>query len=220
GRPGKFELLDVYDVTKLARDRSNRIVASMRSANGVGGLLLAIDLSPTVENYLVTDKRWKIHRAWDRRLLVADVDRIHPERPRSLGRPPFGRWNYLKENERALYPTRVHVVAPHRTSRLRTTRDRIKVVSGVAIATSMPVVATAFDFGRLRGRTAVELPREGPSVVDVRFAVNEDDLMNGRYIESLVLAKGERRVVDSEERTFRYVVVYGADAKVAVLKRQ
>jgi hypothetical protein len=52
--------LDVYDVSALARDGHNRIVAAVRSVNGAGGLLVAVDISPETENFVVTDRSWKI----------------------------------------------------------------------------------------------------------------------------------------------------------------
>ena len=42
--------LDVYDVSDLALDGVNRIVVAVRSANGVGGLLATVDVSPNVED--------------------------------------------------------------------------------------------------------------------------------------------------------------------------
>ena len=42
--------LDVYDVSTLARDGRNRIVVAVRSANGVGGLLASVDITPEYQN--------------------------------------------------------------------------------------------------------------------------------------------------------------------------
>src|SRR5579859_5117122 len=58
GRRGEEDsVLDVYDVSKLARDRHNRIVIAARSANGVGGVIAAVDTRPDF-HYLASDASW------------------------------------------------------------------------------------------------------------------------------------------------------------------
>src|SRR5260370_11035065 len=49
-RMGEQPSLDVYDFSKLARDRGNRLVIAARSANGVGGVIASIDINDDYKN--------------------------------------------------------------------------------------------------------------------------------------------------------------------------
>src|SRR5258706_13235279 len=53
GRRGEEDIvLDTYDVSKLAREKGNRIVLAPRSPNRVGGLNVAGDLTHEVCDYV------------------------------------------------------------------------------------------------------------------------------------------------------------------------
>ena len=64
--------MDVYDVTPLARTKGNRIVVALRSPNGVGGLIAAVDVSADYQNLAITDASWHIVKRWAPDLLVRD----------------------------------------------------------------------------------------------------------------------------------------------------
>ena len=55
---GDDRQLDMYDVSGLARDTGNRIMVAVRSTNGVGGLIAAVDIKPEIENLIVTGADW------------------------------------------------------------------------------------------------------------------------------------------------------------------
>src|SRR5256885_14088011 len=61
-RVGEESALDVYDVSKLARDLGNRIVVAARSPNGVGGVIASVDVSDEYQNVVPTGSEWAIVR--------------------------------------------------------------------------------------------------------------------------------------------------------------
>ena len=71
-RVGEESALDVYDVSKLARDRGNRIVVAARSPNGVGGVIASVDVSDEYQNVVPTGSGWAIVRRWRDDLIVRD----------------------------------------------------------------------------------------------------------------------------------------------------
>src|SRR3954468_7431592 len=93
------EALDTYDVSAFARDKKNRMVVALRSANGVGGLIAAIDLTDTFGNFVVTGNDWHIVRRWSDDLLLRDPAAAEITRPQLLGQPPARRWNYLVQRD-------------------------------------------------------------------------------------------------------------------------
>ncbi|PYQ52340.1 MAG: hypothetical protein DMF59_04965 [Acidobacteria bacterium] len=96
-RIGEDSALDVYDVSKLSRDRGNRIVIAARSANGVGGVIASIDITDAYKNVEPTGSAWNIVRAWRDDLLTRDPPRSWMAPPMLIGRPPIGRWNFLSQ---------------------------------------------------------------------------------------------------------------------------
>src|SRR5436190_21312322 len=109
-RVGDESVLDVYDVTPLAKTGRNRIVVAVRATEGVGGLLAALDISPETENYVVTDASWKVATSWRPELITRDVPGM--KHPMILGAPPIGRWNYLKPRPAALEVPPVATLQP------------------------------------------------------------------------------------------------------------
>ena len=103
--------LDVYDVSSFAHDRANRIVIAVRSRTGAGGLIVSVDLAPNQENMLVSDESWRIQTRWSDSLLSAD-EAGAPAPARVLGRPSFGKWNYLPEEKRPLRKTEYKQLEP------------------------------------------------------------------------------------------------------------
>src|SRR5262245_46520106 len=78
---GDAKALDVYDVTDLARTSPNRIVIGVRSADGVGGIIAAVDIAPEYQNVIVTDGSWHIVRRWMDDLMVRDPEARAMQRP-------------------------------------------------------------------------------------------------------------------------------------------
>ena len=220
-RVGEEHALDVFDVSALARDQSNRIVAAVRSPNGVGGLIVAVDVAPEFQNLVPTGRDWKIFREWQPELVVRDPVRPAALKPMLLGRPPARRWNYLGRQAGVLSPEIHGTVQPRERWNLKTALPEIEVVGGVAVSASRATRATVFDFGQLTGRARLTLNDDSRIAhnVNVRFANSRADLQSIEgSVEPFVFAARERTIVDPEKRDFRYVMVYGSEATVDVLR--
>jgi hypothetical protein len=214
------DALDLFDVTQVAKTGRNRIAVAVRSTNGVGGLIAAIDLSPEVENYVVTDASWRIFNVWNAALPQRDVGRWSA--PMILGQPPTGRWNYLATMPGKPQMPVQTVVAPRETFSFFTVMPEVKVIGGVAVVGSKRVRATAFDFGQIadgRARLSIDFDNKQAREISVRFANVKPELytLEGD-IRPFVFAAGERTVIDPEVRHFRYVMVYGGQARAEVLR--
>lgn len=215
GNKGGPEQIDVYDVSSIAHDRANRIVVAVRSRSGAGGVLVAVDLAPDFENAIVSDDRWTIDSRWSDSLLVSDG--LSEQVPaRELGRPPFGRWNYLPEKMREWYPQKWQRLEPSGERALRTSIPQIRTVSGMTIQTAVPVDARAYDFGDTHGRARLDTDGSGGEI-RVRFANTEEDLAAQGEVFSFIAAPGETSVIDPEIRNFRFIVVLGHGARPSVL---
>lgn len=211
--------LDVFDVSGLARDRGNRIVVAVRSTNGVGGLIVAVDIKPEIENFIVSGPEWKIFKRWDHRLPIHDVGASVA--PMIIGEPPAGRWNFptVRPGDPAVETTAV--LRPRDVQHYRTEIPTIEIRDGIAVGGRKTERATAFDFGPTRGR--VRLTFTGgtgmPSVIYARTANAPEELT---ALEPptmpFVFGAGEQTVVDPEERAFRYVIVYGGRGSAEVLQ--
>jgi hypothetical protein len=215
------EALDTYDVSKLARDKRNRVVVAVRSANGVGGLIASIDLTQEFGNFIVTGGDWHIVRGWRDDLLLRDPPVTEISRPQLLGRPPARRWNYLAEREAKPFAPVQRVIAPRQSFGLDTALAEIDVIGGTAVTVSRKTHATAYDFGQVSGRARFTLSAPGNSggSVTVRFANQRSELFAVEGpVEHFVFAASERTIVDEEARNFRYVSVYGSDALVSVVQ--
>jgi len=213
--------LDTYDVSTLARDRKNRIVVALRSANGVGGLIVAIDLTAEFGNFIVTGGDWHIVRRWSDDLLVRDPPADQLARPQLLGRPPARRWNYLAQREATFFAPAKRVIAPLQSFDFETALPEIAVIGGTAVTVSRKQHATAYDFGRTTGRARLTAGAVGDAArtITVRFANDRSELyaIEGT-VEQFVFAAGERTILDEESRNFRYVTVYGGAARVDVVQ--
>ncbi|MEA2162927.1 MAG: hypothetical protein QOK37_1054 [Thermoanaerobaculia bacterium] len=215
------EALDTYDVSTLARDRKNRIVVAVRSANGVGGLILAIDLTSEFANFVVTGSDWHIVRGWRDDLLLRDPPANDITQPQLLGRPPARRWNYLAQRAAPLFAPAQRVVAPRQSFDFVTALPEIAVVGGTAVTVSRKTSATAYDFGVIQGRARLTIRNPGTAARDVivRFAYDRADLFTiDAPVEHVVFAAGEKTIVDEQLRTFRYITVYGGAATVDVVQ--
>ncbi len=220
-RVGEDHALDVFDVSALARDRANRIVAAVRSPNGVGGLIAAVDVAPEFQNLVPTNADWKIFREWRPSLPNQDPDRPAAGKPMLLGSPPARRWNYLGRRAGAAAPEARERLQAREHWDFKTALPAIQVVGGVAVSASRPTGATVFDFGSVTGRARLTLNDESgiAHTVNVRFANSRADLQSVEGgVEPFVFAARERTIVDPEKREFRYVMVYGSEASVEVLR--
>jgi hypothetical protein len=210
--------LDVYDVSALVHDGRNRIVVAVRSVKGVGGLLVAVDLAPETENYVVTDRAWKLSRSWDPSLLQRDDRGM--EVPIEVGEPPLGRWNYLQPRDAVIESGAIAVAEPHAMFRAKTRLPEIKVVGGTAIGSTRPVRVDGYDFGWLDGHVRIVRDRDINlcQVLEIRYANAKEELLavEGKTA-SIVFAPGESMVVDPETRHFRWIGVYGRPARADVI---
>ena len=215
------EALDTYDVSKLARDKKNRMVVAVRSANGVGGLIAAIDLTQEFGNFVVTGGDWHIVRRWRDDLLVHDPSPAEITRPQLLGQPPARRWNYLAQRDAAPFAPAQGTIAPRQSFDFDTALPEIAVIGGTAVTVSRKTHATAYDFGPTAGRARFTIRSVGNAArnVTVRFANNRSELfMVEGAVEQFVFAPGEQTILDEETRQFRYVTVYESAASVDVVK--
>lgn len=210
GEDGKF--LDVYDVTALARDGRNRIVIAARSSNGVGGVIAAVDTRPDF-HLLATDAKWNVVRRWTTDLPFRDP--AHRDKPLILGRPPYGRWNYLTARAGEFMKPATRVIAPGQVIPIQAALQDISVIGGVAVAGSHPTPGVAYDFGSgIDARVQLVAPPSLTSrLVRIRRGYNLADLPPAEgMVESFVFAPGEESVTDPETHNYRYVLVYGGDA--------
>jgi hypothetical protein len=202
--------LDVFDVTPLARAKGNRIVVAVRSRNGVGGLIAAVDIAPENRNVVVTDAAWRMIDSWAPDLPLRDSG--PGRRPVLIGRPPIGKWNYLQPAPAAPLPEVKRVVLPRSSFTFKTAIPEIVFPGGVAVVRARPMRATAFDFGGpTAGRLRLHLNYDpGASyLVYVRFSNLQNELgAIDNNIESFVFAPHEPIIVDETKRMFRYAAVY------------
>lgn len=217
-RDAERSILDVYDVSAIARTGHNRLVAALRSANGVGGFILSLDTSRNRENVLVTGPEWRIYPEWCDDMIVRNRKGEQALAPLVIGPPPTGRWNYLHSVPKELTPIVHTILYPVGAQSFVTTLPEIVAINGVTVAISKLVSATAYDFGFVRGRARLDLNRPGLRVVRVRYANAETELPQSGVIVPLVLARGEKIVADPDVRSFRYLVVYGEKVEPTVVK--
>jgi hypothetical protein len=214
------EALDTYDVSALARDKNNRMVVAVRSANGVGGLIAAIDLTQEFGNFVVTGNDWHIVRRWRDDLLVRDPAASEITRPQLLGRPPARRWNYLVQRDAKPFAPVKGMIAARESFDFETALPEIAVIGGTAVTVSRKTHATAYDFGPISGRARFTIRNVGNGArnVTVRFSNERSELFTVEgAVEEFVFAAGERIILDEETRNFRYVTVYGSAASVDVV---
>jgi len=181
-----------------------------------------VDVAAEVENYVVTDERWKVFRTWSPEIVERDPSPAAAESPMLLGEPPMGRWNYLSQSPGSPAPVAHAVVRPVEAFRLIGHVPIVEIRSGIAVAGAQRKRATAFDFGRIiDGRVRLTLTYDSavPHEVGVRFANTREELptIEGD-VTPFVFAGHERTVIDPETRHFRYVMVYGGQAVAEVVE--
>jgi len=217
GRPvGEQPTLDVYDVTPLARTKGNRIVVALRSPNGVGGLIAAVDVSADYQNLAVTDASWRIVKRWTPDLVARDPATAFVAAPLRLGRPPARRWNYLEMVKRDFTVPPHKIIPPTAAFTFNTALPTVDIIEGVAVAVAKKTVATAYDFAPMTGRVRLTIAGDSnvSRAIKVRFANERSELMTIEgSVEPVVFAPGERSIIDPEVRRFRYVMVYGGGVR-------
>jgi hypothetical protein len=219
---GETTALDEYDLTTLARTGPNRLVVALRSTDGVGGLLAAIDLAPETANYLVTGKQWKIFRQWNPVLPFHDPGGVAYSAPMLLGQPPLRRWNYLTTAPGVLVHETHETIQPIGSTTFATAIPATKISDGIAVTYQRAVSATAFDFSpSTSGRLRLVLKQSAPQsrVVSVRFANTREEMrMIEGNVTRYVFAPGETVALDPEIRHFRYAEVYEGLAGATVVR--
>lgn len=216
---GEDRALDYFDLSEVMPTGRNRIVVAVRAPKGAGALLVALDLAPETENWIVSDSQWKIYRKWDPLILLYDVAGQW-EAPMIIGAPPIGRWNFLDIAKREAATPPSTVLAPKQAFELIGLMPTIRTQGGISIAGSERARAKAFDFGFTKGRVRVSMdhPRGFSRLVTVRFANQRSELglleLNPRAI---VFAPGETEVTTPEEHSFRYAMAFARDVNVVVV---
>jgi hypothetical protein len=217
---GEDKSLDLYDVSELVKTGRNRIVVAVRAPKGVGALLVAVDIAPETENWVVSDGQWKIYRWLDPLLLQYDIAGRW-ESPAIIGEPPIGRWNYLDIARRPFVVPPASDVQPKEVFATEGLVPTIRTHGGVAVAGTERAKATAFDFGFTRGRVRLTVEKDSAfsRVVQVRFANARNELgYPDPNLRPMVFAPGEREVTTPEERTFRYVMAFMRGGQADVLR--
>ena len=100
-------------------------------------------------------------------------------------------------------------IQPNDESRGKVARSEIRIIGGVAVASVRSFSATVFDFGEIEGRGLIQLPEpsKGRTVVEVRYAMNRNELADPKENDRIVFAPGETAVIDPVVRQFRYIAV-------------
>jgi hypothetical protein len=217
---GSAATLDVYDVTPIAKQgKANRIVVAARSANGVGGLIAAVDYAPIRENDVVTDASWKFVSEWRDDLPLRDSEL--PALPlRVLGPPPFGRWNDLTPEARQRVPVPERRIAPAESRDVSLAVARIRVVGGVAVASREIEAAKAWDFGDFEGRCLLTddgSATASPRIIRLRYEANLGGFGLDGPIREITLAPGETSYVDPTVIRARWVAVFGSGATPTIV---
>lgn len=217
---GSRSTLDVYDVTALAKQgEPNRIVVAVRSSNGVGGLIAAVDYAPIRENDIVTDGSWKLVAEWRDDLPLRDSGL--PTLPvRLLGPPPFGRWNDLALAIRERVPLSASRIPPVESRDVSLPVTRIRVAGGVAVASRESEAATAWDFGDFEGRCLLDLSGSSTAstrIVRLRCEPGFGDFGLDGTTREIALAPGETSYVDPRVVRARWVAVSGSGATPGVI---
>ena len=218
-RVGEQPTLDVYDVSALARTKGNRIVVALRSPNGVGGLIAAVDVAADYQNLAITDASWHIVKRWTPDLIVRDP--ASAERPLRLGRPPARRWNYLELAKRDFTIPPHKIIPPTASFTFNTALASVDIIEGVAVAVSKKTAATAYDFAPMTGRVRLTIAGDSnvSRAINVRFANERAELMTIEgAVEPVVFAPGERTIIDPVVRRFRYVMIYGGGVRAEAVE--
>lgn len=210
--------LDVFDLTPHTRTGVNRIAISVRSGDGVGGLLAAVDLGPTLNNAVVTGPEWRVFPSWHEELVVRNPPNVQSASPMILGSPPAGKWNYPERTPGVMYGEERFVRYPVSRSVIESALPEIRTVGGVVIATVRPAAATVFDFGRpVAGRARLETTPGDSRLIRVRYLGSLAELDPAASTDSLVLGERETTVTDPQTRHFRFAVVYASDAELTLV---
>ena len=139
-----------------------------------------------------------------------------------IGRPPIGRWNFLSSRVGEFSAPAVQIIAPKAAFRFKTAIPEVRDISGVPVVVPQPIAAIAYDFGGgVRGRVQFTTTYDNrvARAINVRFANDRSELIAVEGpVERFVFAPGEKTITDPEQRSFRYVMVYGGQATVSVLQ--
>lgn len=218
---GDERSLALYDISDRVRAGGNRIVVAVRAAQGVGGLLAALDIGPEALNWIVTDSQWRIHRRWTPTLPQREPPDAVWEPPQLIGEPPIGRWNYLDVESRELSSPAGLVQRPIRSFHLVGSIPTISTLRGVAVAGIEKQQAIAYDFGPTTGRVRIVLDADAATsrAVLVRLANHADELPRAEQnLQRVVFAPGETSVTLIDPASFRYVMVFAPGARAEVVR--
>lgn len=210
--------IDVYEVTPLAaKGALNRVVLAVRSEKGAGAILASVDFAPMLRNLVVSNAGWRVFERWDDRIVQPGWF-AGSTTARALGKPPFGRWNWLEKREHKVNPESEQLITPLGMETFATTLPEIHTPSGVAVVVARPVEARVFDFGSVQGRGRITRPRgRGAGVVAIRFANDRSEFELEAPTKPVVFGPGETDVADPQIRGFRYIIVYDPECSATAL---
>jgi hypothetical protein len=86
------DALASIEVARFLLPGENRIAVELRSSQGMGGLLLALEVTGREHLWFGTDASWRIVRELGEQTLVAGTPLPEAEPARVLSLPPAGRW--------------------------------------------------------------------------------------------------------------------------------
>ena len=207
------EQLDAYPVGRILRQGGNRIVVELRSARGVGGLLLRlhVDGANGERTTIVSDGSWRTMRRYVQGF-SRPTSRSWGEPVRVWGTPPTGRWNAIGNVRRALT-----------LRRLQGGKERRPQPSRRAMPLGRRWLTTGEYGGEPLGKwVTFDFGREKVGFVNLKFAAQYSEnglLFYGLHRpkdgietpdEAIIRTPGRGHWTSSAPARFRYVTVVGA----------
>ncbi len=213
-RYAESDAMATLDAAPYLLPGANRIAVELRSSQGMGGLLLALEVSGREHRWLGTDATWRIVRELGDETLVAGTPLPDSRPARVLSLPPAGRWGRPVAGPeqpplRGLL-LRVEGMPPHRARSEILTRwttvgaadwDTPPVGQRVVFDWGQEVTGYLnFSFSLTRGAKGLYFAGRGPK--------DPDRAVPTGWFEKL---DGTRTWTATEPRSFRYVTVVSTE---------
>lgn len=203
--------LAVVDVAPVLLPGANRIAVELRSAQGMGGLLVSLETKGREQVWVGTDEEWRIVRSLTAETMVAGTPIVDSQPAEVLSLPPAGRWGRpraggvrLQLREQLLRP---EGVLPHRARSELLTRW---TTLGRVVDWETPQVGrkVVFDWGKeVTGylNFSFSLTREARGLYFAGRGPKDPEFNSpSGWFEKL---DGTRTWTATEPRAFRYVTV-------------
>lgn len=215
----------IYQVAPYLVPGTNRVALELRSARGAGGALVAL-LDAGGIPLMVSDRRWRVLRAFDPALLDPALPLPAGAPPRIWSEPPTGRWRGIWPPE----PRPVTLARGQRLSVLRPAAVRRAGIPGAGWRLSRPdrwldldprrarlpraarTIATTFDWGEpVLGVPVLDLEgtaADRPATTLIALAETEEELAEAPR-RLVVMAPGAPTWTAERPYRFRYLEVLG-----------